>query len=318
MKKELLSEIKKYEKIIIHRHQKPDGDALGSQLGLAEIIRENFPKKQVEVFGSEIEFENNSIKNIFKSKTNNSLFDEINESSYDNSLVIVTDTANVDRIEGMEFFRGEKIFKIDHHTSTEVYGTYEWVDSDASSTCEMISLWAKGNKLIVSKDAANFLLTGMITDTGRFMFNSVKPETFEAAEFLMQNGAKIHKIVNKLNDRNLNFARIQGFVLSNLNFKNGISTFILPKGTEKKFKVDYNTASSLIFLLMSFKEANYAAYLSYDSKNKIWKGSLRSKKKPINEIAEKFDGGGHQMAAGFKLKDSKQFSEIIEELKKLN
>ncbi len=315
MKKELLNQIKKYNKIIIHRHQKPDGDALGSQLGLAEIIRVNFPKKYVYTVGNENEYQDNSIRNIFKDDS--PLFDDVNEKEYSKALVIVVDTANVERIEGLEFYRGETVFKIDHHTSTEVYGKYEWLEPKTSSTCEMITRWARQQKLIINETAAKFLLTGMITDTGRFMFNSVTADTFGEAQHLAKAGAKIHKIVNKLNDRNLNFKRFEGHILSNLEFKNGISSFMLPKGLEKKFKVDYNTASSMVFTLMSFSEAEYAAYLSYDASNKIWKGSLRSRKKPINAIAEKYDGGGHEMAAGFKLKDPKQFADILADLKKL-
>ncbi len=313
MKKELLQQIKKYEKIIIHRHQRPDGDALGSQLGLKEIIKDNFPKKTVLAFGDREEFKNNSISNIFKEE-----FDNVSVEDYNGSLTIVTDTANVDRIEGMDFFRGESIFKVDHHASAEQYGAYEWVESKISSASEMIANWARENKLKVSAVAATYLLTGMVTDTGRFMFNSVTSDTLNEAHYLMEDGANISKIANKLNDRGIAFARIQGHILSNMEFSKGVSWYMLPKGLHKKFKLDYNSASSMVFLLMSFSEAQYAAYISYDSKAKVWKGSLRSRKKPINKLAEQFDGGGHEMAAGFKLKDKKDFAKVVAELKKLN
>ncbi len=313
MKNKLLTNIKKYETIIIHRHQRPDGDALGSQFGLKELILSKFPEKKVLTVGNKEEFADNSIKYLFKDD-----FDEVKDEDYEKSLVIIVDTANVDRIQGTEFFRGETIFKIDHHVTAEEFGHFEWIEDKASSTCEMITRWARENKIDVSKKAAEFLLAGMITDTGRFQYNSVKPETIEEALHLMKAGAKIFKIVMKLNDRDLPFSRLQGHVLTELEHKNGVTWYMLPKGLEKKFKVPYSTASSLVFILMSFKESNYAAYLSYDSDNKIWKGSLRSRKKPINQIAEMFDGGGHEMAAGFKLKDPKQFKEVVEQLKKLN
>ncbi len=312
MKKDLLPQIKKYEKIIIHRHQKPDGDALGSQFGLQEIIKTKFPKKTVLVVGNNDEYSNNSIKNIFKNK-----FDSITQKDYVNALVIVVDTANLERVEGIDFYKGEKVFKIDHHKTIENFGDYEWIESSSSSTCEMITRWARENKLEINKQAANYLLTGMITDTGRFMFNSVDANTFEEAHHLLKSGIKISKIVNSLNDRNINFSRLQGFVLSQFQYSNGVSWFVLPKEEHTKFGVDYDTASSLVFLLMSFSEANYAAYVSYDNKNEIWKGSLRSRKKPINQIAEQFDGGGHEMASGFKIKDIKDFDKIVKKLKKL-
>ncbi len=312
MKKELLIQIKKYDKIIIHRHQKPDGDALGSQLGLKYIIKTKFPTKKVMVVGNLEEFAENSIKNIFKEN-----FDNVKEKDYEGALSIVVDTANVERIEGLDFYRADDIFKIDHHVSAENFGTFEWVEPKTSSASEMIVRWARENKLEINAKASKYLLTGMITDTGRFMFSSVTAETFEEAHHLMLNGVKINKIANALNDRNLPFIRLQGYVLSNLEYSKGVSYFQLPKGMHKKFGVDYNTASALVFLLMSYTEAEYGVYASYDSKNKIWKGSLRSKKKPINKIAEQFDGGGHEMAAGFKFKDKKEFAAVVAELKKL-
>ncbi len=313
MKKDLLAQIKKHDTIIIHRHQKPDGDALGSQLGLKEIIQENFPEKKVLAVGSKEEYSENSIKNIFKDE-----FDTVKEADYKEALTIITDTANLDRIEGIDFFRGNEIFKVDHHASGEVYGSFEWVEPKISSASEMIAEWARTSKLKVNEQAAKYLLTGMITDTGRFMFNSVTAETLDEAHYLMLAGAKISTIANKLNDRNVNFVRLQGHVLSNFEFKKGVSYYQMPKDTHKKFGVDYNSASSMVFLLMQFAEADYAVFSSYDNENKVWKGSLRSRKKPINLIAEKFDGGGHEMAAGFKLKDPKQFKEVVEQLKKLN
>ena len=313
MHKELLTQIKKYERIIIHRHKNPDGDALGSQLGLKEIIQEKFPEKEVLAVGSVDEYKDQSTRNIFKEG-----FDEVKIKHYENSLVIVCDTANIERIEGSDFFRGLDIFKIDHHKNTEEYGTIEWVDSSISSTSEMISKFARSNKLPVNPTAAKYLLTGMVTDTGRFMFSSVKPETFREAFFLSSNGAKIAQIANKLNDRNINFVRLQGEILSNFSFKKGVAYYMMPEKLEKKFKVDYGTASSLVFLLMSFKEAHYAVYSTYDRKNRVWKTSLRSKKKPIVQIAEEYQGGGHDMAAGLKFKDKKQFQVIVDKLIELN
>ncbi len=310
MKNELKNQIEKYNRIIIHRHQKPDGDALGSQFGLKEVIKNNYPNKEVLTYGSKDEFKDNSISNIFKDD-----FDVISEETYKDSLVIIVDTANTERIEGVEFYdKGEVTFKVDHHASAEEYAKFEWVEAKTSSTCEMIARWSRENNLLPSEQGAKYLLTGMVTDTGRFMFNSVTEKTFEEASYLMSNGAKIHKIANALNDRDLNFIRLQGYILSNLKFENGVSYFKLPKGKEEEFGVDYNTASSLVFLLMSFSEAEYATYLSYDKNNDVWKGSLRSKKRPINKLAEKYDGGGHEMASGYKLKDEAIFEEVVKDL----
>ncbi|BDU67451.1 MAG: putative bifunctional oligoribonuclease and PAP phosphatase NrnA [Candidatus Tyloplasma litorale] len=309
MFKYVLKKIQKYDKIIIHRHSKPDGDALGSQLGLKEILKINFPEKLVYAIGDSSEFEETPLKNIFKSS-----FEKVNEKKYNNSLVIVLDSANISRIEGEEFFRGNEVIKIDHHKTNEEYGDLEWVESDASSTCELISRFARKNKLKVNKKSADYLLTGIITDSGRFSFSSVSYRTFQEASFLLEKGAKPQKIVNALNDRDINFIRIQGHILSNLEFKNKVSWYMMPKGLHKKFNVNYDTASQLIFLLMSFKEVEYAVYASFDEKNSVWKASLRSKKRAINKLAQEYGGGGHEMASGFTFKNKKEFPLIVKKL----
>ncbi len=309
MYKDLLKEIKLFEKIIIHRHKKPDGDALGSQMGLAHLIRDNFDDKKVMIVGSKTEFEKTSLKNIFKDK-----FDNPTDDDYKDALVIVVDTANVERIEGDNFFKGKLIYKVDHHASAEKFGDKELILNKISSTAQIISTFAAEAKLTISKKAAEYLLTGMITDTGRFMFNSVDSKTFEQVINLMDAGAKIYMLVNSLNDRNINFIRLQGEVLSNFKIKNGVAYYMMPKGLHKKYGVDYGSASSMVFLLMMANEVKYALFSSYDSKDKVWKASLRSRAKAINKIAEKHNGGGHNMAAGLKIKDKKEFNIVVNEL----
>ena len=264
MYKRLLKEIKLHKIIIIHRHQRPDGDALGSQFGLAQIIIENFKDKKVICVGHKEEYESSSLKRIFKEEFSTPTINE-----YKEALVIVVDTANIERIEGENFFMGDVVFKIDHHASGEQFGNSEILESDCSSTSEIISSFAKKEKLSINKKAAKFLLTGIITDTGRFTFNSVKPNTFDQASFLTKSGAKTQSIVSNLNDRDINFVRLQGEILSNFKFQDGVSYYMMPKNLHKNFDVSYNTASSLVFLLMSFSEANYALYATYDDENKI-------------------------------------------------
>ena len=189
--------IKKYEKIIIHRHSNPDGDALGSQFGMFHLINENFENKKIFTVGDKSEFENNSIKSIFKEKFNNP-----KESDYKDALVIVFDTANIDRIQGQNFFKGDTIVKIDHHVSTEEYADLEIIENTISSTCEIVTNMATELKWKFTKKGAEYLMTGIITDTGRFMFNSVKEGTFHAAYTLAKEGVKMAKLVNLLNDFN--------------------------------------------------------------------------------------------------------------------
>lgn len=309
---ELVNVINKYENILIYRHKKPDGDAFGSQFALGEIIKDNFVNKNIFFVGENLELEHNVFKNIF-----NEFYSEININS-DDVLNIILDCPTFERIQGNEYLKNKNILKIDHHIQNEKFESFSLIDEKSSSTCEIISRFSRKNNLLISKKAATYLLTGIITDTGRFMYSSVSERTFEESFFLMKIGVKIHEIVENLNDKNLSILRLQGHILSSFEIENDVAYYLLPKNFEKFFNVKYELASSMVFLLMLSNEINYGVYVSWDNQKKMWKGSLRSKKKPINLIAEEFNGGGHKMAAGFQFKNESQFQEVIKKLKKLS
>lgn len=311
--KEILREIKKHDRIVIHRHQNPDGDALGSQFGLKQLLKENFPEKEILCIGDKKEFDTTSLRHLFKEG-----FDEVTPKQYLDALVIVCDTANIDRIQGNLFPSGNKLIKIDHHVSAEDFADIELVKNKVGSTCEILTYLAKEFKWTISKLAATYLLTGIITDTGRFMFSSVNEDTFGAASILAENGAKISSIVGKLNDRPLSLVRLQSIVLKKMTFSNGVCSYMMPKGLNKKLGVPYNQVLLLVSNVMSFNEAKYGIFASYDEKNKFWRASLRSKAKPINKVAEKYNGGGHELASGVKFTEKKVFHQIVSDLKKLN
>lgn len=127
MKNKILSAIKMYDKIIIHRHIRPDPDAYGSQGGLAEIIKASFPQKEVYTVGQEDE------TLVYLRK-----MDKISDEVYEGALVIVCDTANTERISDQRYTKGDLLIKIDHHPNMDPYGDILWVDTEASSVSEMI------------------------------------------------------------------------------------------------------------------------------------------------------------------------------------
>jgi len=264
MYKELLKLIKKYNTIIMHRHQKPDGDALGAQFGLQKLLQLNFPEKEILVVGDRKEFESNPIKNIFKDK-----FDNVSEEDYEGALSIVVDTANAERIKGINFFRADFVYKIDHHSSGEPFSNAEIILDKYSSVSEIISEMADECNWEIDKKAAEYLLTGMITDSGRFMFNSVSENTFYQASLLTSAGAKTSKIAGLLNDKNANFLRLQGEILKKFKVSNNIAFYMMPKGLHKKYGVDYNTASALVYLIMGAKEIKYGIYATYNEEDNV-------------------------------------------------
>ncbi|MDE6948793.1 MAG: bifunctional oligoribonuclease/PAP phosphatase NrnA, partial [Limosilactobacillus sp.] len=168
----IFEQIKKYNKIIIHRHQRPDPDAIGSQVGLAEILRASFPYKQIYVVGKHIP----GFDWIGE-------MDTIDNQTFDDALVIVTDTANAPRIDDRRFDNGDELIKIDHHPNDEPFGDIMWVEPDASSCSEMIySFYQRfAKELTLPQKAAHALYAGIIGDTGRFLYPATTPRTMLVA-----------------------------------------------------------------------------------------------------------------------------------------
>src|SRR5690625_4247334 len=156
--KKIIQTIKVYETFIIHRHVRPDPDALGSQAGLKEIIKKSFPDKSVYIVGEE----DSSLHFLVR-------MDQISNKTYDQALVIVCDTANTARISDTRYELGEKIIKIDHHPNVDQYGELRWVDTDASSTSEMIYdfyLQEQNEGLMINDEAARLICTGIGGEKG--------------------------------------------------------------------------------------------------------------------------------------------------------
>ncbi|HGI6434306.1 TPA: bifunctional oligoribonuclease/PAP phosphatase NrnA, partial [Streptococcus pyogenes] len=163
---QILDKIKEYDTIIIHRHMRPDPDALGSQIGLRDIIRHNFPKKKVLATG----FDEPTLAWIAK-------MDQVTDQDYQGALVIVTDTANTPRIDDERYKKGDFLIKIDHHPNDEVYGDLSYVDTNASSASEIVTDFALSCDLLLSTSAARVLYNGIVGDTGRFLYPATTSKT---------------------------------------------------------------------------------------------------------------------------------------------
>ena len=161
--KEIMAAIKQYETIIIHRHQRPDPDAIGSQVGLAELLRASFPEKNIYQVGGPVE----GLEFLAE-------MDVITDDVYRGALVIVTDTANAPRISDARFSLGDQLIKIDHHPNDEPYGDLVWVNTNASSCSEIIvDFWQQHlAELTMTDNAARLLYAGIVGDTGRFLYPS--------------------------------------------------------------------------------------------------------------------------------------------------
>jgi phosphoesterase RecJ-like protein len=174
---ELFEKIKEFDTIVIHRHTNPDGDALGSQIGLKEIIKENFPEKTVYAVGDM------TARFAFME---GSKMDIIDDSVYENALAIVLDTSASALISDDRYKTAKSSARMDHHIFCEKICDVEVTDTSYESCCGLITEFAVKCGLKLSALAAKSLYTGMVTDSGRFRYDSTTSNTFRLASRLLE------------------------------------------------------------------------------------------------------------------------------------
>ncbi|TLS39127.1 DHH family phosphoesterase [Pseudalkalibacillus caeni] len=305
MKAKILDSIETYETIIIHRHVRPDPDAMGSQGGLAEIIKATFPEKRVYTVGEEE-----------PSLTFLNRMDIIDDNTYDNALVIVCDTANQPRISDNRYTNGDLLIKIDHHPNEDQYGDIIWVDTDASSVSEMIvDLYELGEKrgYVLNKNAATLLFAGIVGDTGRFLFSNTTEKTFEVASKLISIGIDTNQLFNELYKVKREVARLNGYVLENFKtLPSGVGYMKITRETIERFQVSTSEASLLVNAFSNVEGLKSWVFF-IEEKDQI-RVRLRSKGPVVNTIAAKYNGGGHPMAAGATIYSWDKMDDILEDL----
>ncbi|MFS0865257.1 DHH family phosphoesterase [Fredinandcohnia sp. 179-A 10B2 NHS] len=305
MYKEILATINEFDTIIIHRHVRPDPDAYGSQCGLAEILKASFPAKNVYVVGEDEQ------SLLFLKK-----MDTVSDEVYQDALVIVCDTANQERISDSRYNRGKKVIKIDHHPNEDPYGDILWVDTNASSTSEMIyELYLAGKEqgFILSREAARLIFAGIVGDTGRFLFQSTNPKTFSYAGELIETGFSFPEIYENLYQKKENVARLSGFVYQNYQVTDdGVASVVLKKEILEAFDVTPTDASQLVSLLGNVENIKVWVFF-VEEKDQI-RVRLRSKGPIINGVARKYNGGGHPLASGATIYTWEEVESVIEDM----
>ena len=308
MYKEIYKLIKKFDKIIIARHTGADLDALGSQMALKAIIENSFPSKKVYAIGSY----SSRFKFIGGSEKEN-------EEMYKDSLLIVLDTPIIKRVDTEDINNYKNRIKIDHHPIEEKFCDIELINEDASSTCEIIVDLCNNTKLKMNKYAAERLYMGMITDTNRFMHPCSSPKTMRlAADLLEKYNIDKTELYENIYLRGLDEIKFQGYVFQNVKTtKNGVGYICITDALEKEYKVDAGTAGNVVNELSFIKELLVWVTFSEDTKQEFIRGSIRSRGPIINKVALEYNGGGHKLASGIRIKSFDQVDEIIDRLDKL-
>lgn len=298
-----LKDIKKIiieaNKIGITFHTSPDGDAIGSALGLLNGLREL--GKEVYIISKDTLSEDFSFL-PYSEEING----EVKEPIDGTDLVIVLDCGNLERISAdLSNFNG-MIINIDHHVSNDKYGFINYVDTKAAATAEIVFLLLKeigyefSVKEEILKKIGTCLYTSLITDTGSFRHSNVTKRTHEIAGTLIGVGVNNSSIYNNLFDnRSINKLNLMGYAFENakLYFDGKVVLTVLDNNILKKFNSEKEDTSDIIGNLLSLKTVEVAILLKEVEEGV--KCSLRSKYDfDVRKIAEIFGGGGHPKAAG--------------------
>lgn len=301
----ILEYIKKYDKIIIFGHVRPDGDCIGSQYGLKNIIETSFPDKKVIISGDSSDYVS------FLGTP------EISNEDYKDALGICVDVANSERVSDQRFTECEFIIKIDHHPNVDDFANYSFVDPNKPACAEILSDFVyKYSKIKMTKSGALALYVGLLTDTGRFKYDSVTPNTFNTAAFLLGYGLDLGYIDNLLSVETYDTLKLKGYCLENFKTTpNGFSYIIMKRETIEKFNVSDEEAANQVNLIATLKDHPvWAMFIEYPTEIRI---RLRSRGPVINKIAEEYGGGGHAKASGARLDSWDDLDRFLNDIDKL-
>lgn len=290
----LIEAIRNADSIAIGGHVRPDGDCVGSCLGLYSYAKEQFPDKQIDVYLETIPEPFQFLKRA----------DEIrheitDDQSYD--LFIALDCGDKGRLgfSAPLFESAKRTLCVDHHVSNQAFADKNHIEPDASSTSELVyDLLGIEH---ISKDAAECLYLGMVHDTGVFRHSCTQPSTMRAAASLMEKGVNFTKIITETFDEKT-FAQnqVMGYALVNSRLLldgRGVEASI-DRQTMERYHVHPKQLDGIVNQLKLTKGADVAIFL-YELEDGSYKVSLRSTEAvDVSSVAGRFGGGGHARAAG--------------------
>lgn len=303
--KQIIKKIREYDNIVIARHIGPDPDAVASQIALRDSIKLTFPKKNVYAVGSSV--------NKFKYFGN---LDKVDDTNLEKPLLIMLDVPNKARTDAINYDVYDYVIRIDHHPNVEDVANLELVDVNSSSTCELIVELIINSKLKMNYNIASNLFLGIVADSDRFLLGYCTPRTFKLVTMLIEDyNLNISELYYNLYERPISEVRFQSYIALNMTItENNFGYIKLDKKIMDEYKVDSSAASNMINNFNFIKELYCWAFSSYDEKNEIFKINIRSRGPVINEVAQKYNGGGHKFASGARIKNESDVDNLFKDL----
>ncbi|MEG0077469.1 DHH family phosphoesterase [Anaerorhabdus sp.] len=300
--------LEQFNIVTIFRHENPDMDALGSQLGLGNWINENYPDKQVFLCGYD-----------FGRHQELSSKEPVSLEIIENSLAIILDTANSARVDDERFKLAKKTMRIDHHPYVERFADVEIIVVEDAATCQLLGeLFIEIGLETISLKTAEYLYQGILTDTLCFRTNNTTPKTLSIASQIASRGINISKINQKVFDIDIDTFNYISLLRNKVKTRGGVAYAIITQNDLQPFTISINQAREYVSELGNVKDYLVWCIFTQDEENpNVYKGSLRSKDIAINDIASRYNGGGHKNACGVKNLTIEQVNQLIKDLEEM-
>ena len=290
----VLKQIIAHDTIILHRHKSPDGDALGSQVGLKHIILENWPHKRVYMVGDA------AGRYAFMADT---VMDTVPDSAYANALAIVLDTSAKALISDERYALAAATARIDHHIFVETIAQTEVTDTSFESCCGLIAAFAQECGLRVPLLAAQSLYTGMVTDSGRFRYDATSARTFRLAAFLLEQPIDTNEIYRNLYASDWDQVKLKAHFMQKMQrTAHGVAYIYTTREEMQALGADeFGVSRGMVSVMGDIRGVDIWVNFTETAQGVLCE--LRSSLYNINPVAVQYGGGGHAKASGATVAD---------------
>lgn len=305
---DLFLKIEQYDTIIIHRHSRPDLDALGSQRGLALVLKDAYPNKKIYMVGDM------SSRYAFLGQ-----MDTVDDKAYDNALAIICDVAVSTMISDERYKLAKEVIVIDHHKNASDVTDLVLCDPNKIAVCEYITEILLNKNFFISKEAATALFGGIVTDSGRFQYGETNGDTLRIAGRLLDLGADKEFIYQHIYTETLAERQMKNWFASRFEVtKHGVAYLKNDETVFEKWSVDFfNVSRGMVGVMAGIEEIPIWCNFTFDSAHNIIVGEFRSRNLSIVDIAKKYGGGGHDLACGASLKNWEEVDLVIADFDRL-
>lgn len=307
--KEVQKLIEEYDNIAIFRHVIPDFDALGTQIGLGEYLKTIYPNKNIKLLGED---HRSFTPSLYKE------MDIVDDEWFNKPfLAIIVDCGNTKRIDDQRYLKANKIVKFDHHPNVENFSDVTMVDTSLASCAELVTcfLYSIAKNDCIGYNASKNLYSGLVGDSGRFLYSSTSALSFEVAKKLIQEGILINPIYKVMYEKDIDSLNILGYILNHYKISpHGVAYFVLTKEIATKLGMEDISGKEYVNTFSNIKGIEIWCSVAEDTDNNCFRVSIRSKKVAINDVASKWEGGGHAQASGATLQTLDVLDDFINDL----